>query len=188
MVVGKAYSNAQTSSIAHGLRSCLSVRTQPLTATGAHSLTSTVTTPYHHTTIPLRSVPPIRIWFPDAETTARNTFFSQHLKTKLCAQPGPLFPLTALDECSPPTYLGLAGLTGLSVKRPVLRVACLARNSKNHRLCKGPVKVLHVVLYKRRFRSAKTSYKFEKIINNEFKKKQRLGKFQNQSDLKTLID
>ena len=41
---------------AHGLTSCLSVRTQPLTATGAPSQTSTI--PYH--TIPPRSTIP---WF-----------------------------------------------------------------------------------------------------------------------------
>ena len=48
---------------AHGLTSCLSVRTQPLTATGAPSQTSTI--PYHtipyHTILPWRSLCPQRM-------------------------------------------------------------------------------------------------------------------------------
>ena len=132
---------------AHGLRSCLSVRTQPLTATGAPSQTSTM--PYH--TMPCTVVPIVTTHRP-CNFFARNKRIHEDVGAAL-ALPSRLPPgITKLQQdrmkvaraekcellskndcsCPPHVWLGAAVATGLKLHMRAEQRVCAGRLAQWH--------------------------------------------------------
>ena len=98
---------------AHGLRSCLSVRTQPLTATGAPSQTSTIsyhTIPYH--TIPYHTIPYHTIPYSTIGPSRSRARPLVHLHRPLPYHTIPYSVLTTVFSHGPMRNIGFLGRWG----------------------------------------------------------------------------